>query len=121
MGWPHRHFGDLAKRDDRVLVAVAIDGELGAPEICRARWAASRTRSKRFGSCRRNLRRSRAPWLGSPEIQCSGQARTPTGRALPCQCKRLWRDGKEGVAHAEARRRGEVTLWPGAQRQFDQA
>ena len=42
---------DLAERNDGILVVVAVDGDLADPaEIMRARWAAIRTRSKRFST-----------------------------------------------------------------------
>ena len=46
-----RLVGDLAQRDDRVLVVVAIDGELARRPRCRARAGRrSRTSSKRLGT-----------------------------------------------------------------------
>ena len=41
--------GDLAQRDDRVLVVVAIDVSGAPAEMSRARWAASMTSSNRLG------------------------------------------------------------------------
>ena len=44
------HIGDLAQRDDRVLVVVAIDRERRTRRDVRARCAASSTSSNRLGT-----------------------------------------------------------------------
>ena len=44
-----RLLGDFAQGDDRILVAVAIDREVGTARIWRARCAADSTRSNRLG------------------------------------------------------------------------
>ena len=88
----HRLFGDLAQGDDRVLVAVAVDREVGAAEIWRARWAAKRTRSNRFetlstqsSTVTRAIRRS---------VRAIPKGIWDFGKAAPIACREEKSQGK---------------------------